>query len=259
MFGLPQDINGLLNYFLVVIRISGVLFTAPVFGSNLVDTRLRLFISVVIGFCIYPNIEDVTLSNLNAIILIIVIVKELLIGVAMGLLALFMFVGVQFGGQVIGFQMGFGVVDIIDPQTNVQTALISQFQNIIMILIFLVIGGHRILIEAMATSFYMVPLGSFVFHHQSYLYLVKLFSNIFITALQIVAPVFVTMIIAHTVMGIIGRLVPQINLLIVGFPLQIAVGLIMLLFSMQYFYVVFEQIMDSYFANIMDLFRMLGV
>jgi len=79
----------------------------------------------------------------------------------LGVLGQFIFAGVQLGGQIIGFQMGFAVVDVIDPQSNIQASIIAQFQNILMILIFLSIGGHLIIIKTLANSFDIVHLGSF--------------------------------------------------------------------------------------------------
>jgi len=147
---------------------------------------------------------------------------------------------------------------VIDPQTNSQVSIIAQFQNIVMILIFLAIGGHRLIIESIAKSFFVVPVGTFVIPQTANFYLVKIFSEIFVIALKIVAPVFVTLLVTHVVMGIIARLVPQINILIVGFPIQIAAGLIIIIFSMTYFYTVFEIIMYDFFRNILTLFKMLG-
>jgi flagellar biosynthetic protein FliR len=258
MFGLPLSINGFINYLFVTARVSGILFTAPVFGSSSVDVRLRLFFSFILGFILYSIKGDVTLEDIDTVLLFIILIKELLIGIAMGVLGQFIFAGVQLGGQIIGFQMGFAVVDVIEPQSNIQASIIAQFQNIVMILIFLAIGGHLLIIKAIAYSFDVVKLGTFVFSDNSYIFIVKLFANVFVIAIKLVAPVFVTMLITHVVMGLIGRLVPQINLLIVGFPLQIAVGLIMLIFSMQLFYIAFEPIMQSYFESVLNLFSMLG-
>ena len=258
MFGLPLSINGFINYLFITARVSGILFTAPVYGSSSVDVRLRLFFSFILGYILYAINGDVTLENIDTVLLFIILIKEILIGIAMGVLGQFIFAGVQLGGQIIGFQMGFAVVDVIDPQSNIQASIIAQFQNIIMILIFLTIGGHLLIIKAIAYSFDVVPLGRFVFSDESYLFIVTLFANIFVIAIKLVAPVLVTLIITHVVMGLIGRLVPQINLLIVGFPLQIAVGLIMLLVSLQLFYVAFEPIMHDYFQSILTFFAMLG-
>jgi flagellar biosynthetic protein FliR len=208
---------------------------------------------------IFYLVPKINFDNITTLLLILVILKELLIGIMIGILGRFLFVGVQFGGQIIGFQMGFGVVNILDPQTNSQISIIAQFQNIVMILIFLSIGGHRLIIEAIVQCFKIVPLGTFVIPEHSYMFLVKTFSEIFVIALKIVAPVFVTLIITHVIMGIIARLVPQINILIVGFPIQIAAGLIVIIFSMTYFYSVFEIITHDFFKNVLTIFKILGV
>jgi len=258
MFDFLNYTDTFVLYFLVFVRISGIIFTAPFFGSAIIDVRLKIFFSFILAVLVFYTVPKISFENVNTILLMLIIVKELLIGIMTGFLGRLLFVGVEFGGQVIGFQMGFGIVNVIDPQTNSQVSIISQFQNIVMILIFLAIGGHRLIIESIAKSFLVVPVGTFVIPETANLYLVKIFSEIFVIALKIVAPVFVTLLITHVVMGIIARLVPQINILIVGFPIQIAAGLIIIIFSMTYFYTVFEIIMYDFFSNILTLFKMLG-
>ncbi|MGA1861736.1 flagellar biosynthetic protein FliR [Deferribacter thermophilus] len=248
----------LLTFFLIAIRVNGILFTAPIFGSGVVDARLRLFISIIIAILLKGSIPDISFQNIPVLLLMLLIIKELLIGIATGLLARFIFAGVQFGGQLIGFQMGFGVVNILDPQTNTQVSIIAQFQNILMILIFLAINGHLYIIKAISYSFTNVPLGRFVFKNESYIYLVVRFGTIFLTAVKIVAPILVTLILLHVVMGIMARLVPQMNVLIVGFPVQIAFGLLVLTLSLSYFYRIFEKIFLQYLKDIDTLFKILG-
>lgn len=258
MFDFLNYTDTFVLYFLVFVRISGIIFTAPFFGSAIIDVRLKIFFSFILAVVVFYTVPRISFENINTILLMLIIVKELLIGIMTGFLGRLLFIGVEFGGQVIGFQMGFGVVNVIDPQTNSQVSIIAQFQNIVMILIFLAIGGHRLIIESIAKSFFVVPVGTFVIPQTANLYLVKIFSEIFVIALKIVAPVFVTLLVTHVVMGIIARLVPQINILIVGFPIQIAAGLIIIIFSMTYFYTVFEIIMYDFFRNILTLFKMLG-
>lgn len=260
MFNFLQDSNLLLIFSLVFLRITGIIFTAPLFGSGLIDSRLKVFLSIIISLAIFNTIGNSSLNlvETNTLLLILIMLKELMIGVATGLLGQFLFIGVQFGGQLMGFQMGFGIVNVVDPQTDTQMSIIAQFLNIVMILIFLSIGGHRILIEAIAKCFDIVPLGTFIFPAESFLFIVKIFSDVFFIAFKITAPVFVTLFVTSIVMGIIARLVPQINVLIVGFPLKIAAGLGMLMLSMTYFYNVFEIIMIDFFKNLITLFKMLG-
>jgi len=258
MFDFLNYTDTFVLYFLVFVRISGIIFTAPFFGSAIIDVRLKIFFSLILAVVVFYTVPKISFENVNTILLMLIIVKELLIGIMTGFLGRLLFVGVEFGGQVIGFQMGFEIVNVIDPQTNSQVSIIAQFQNIVMILIFLAIGGHRLIIESIAKSFFVVPVGTFVIPQTANFYLVKIFSEIFVIALKIVAPVFVTLLVTHVVMGIIARLVPQINILIVGFPIQIAAGLIIIIFSMTYFYTVFEIIMYDFFRNILTLFKMLG-
>jgi len=104
----------------------------------------------------------------------------------------------------------------------------------------------------------MVPLGTFVFNENMFLYIVKIFSKIFLTALKITAPIFVTLLVTQVVLGIMGRLVPQLNILIIGFPIQIACGIFVIMASMTFFYGMFESLMYDYLGNIMRLFRILG-
>ncbi|MEF3255090.1 MAG: flagellar biosynthetic protein FliR [Deferribacterales bacterium] len=258
LFEFFYDTNRIVLFFLVVVRISGIIFTSPVLGSEVISARVKLFLSILLGILLYPFVPIINLVDLNVVLLIIIIVKELLIGIATGLIARFLFVGVQFGGQIIGIQMGFGIVNVLDPQTNTQVSLVAQFQNIVMILFFLVIGGHLYIVQAIAKSFEMIPLGVFVFKEQFFIYIVTIFSKIFLTALKITAPIFVTLLVTQIVLGIMGRLVPQMNILIVGFPIQIASGIFIIMASMTFFYGMFESLMYDYLRNIYRLFRMLG-
>ncbi|MCX8084023.1 MAG: flagellar biosynthetic protein FliR [Calditerrivibrio sp.] len=258
MFEMFFDINRIAMFFLTVIRISGIIFTAPVFGSEIVSARIKLFLSILLGLLIFPSITLIDLSKANNLLLILIIIKELMIGIATGLIARFIFVGVQFGGQIIGTQMGFGIVNVLDPQSNTQISLVAQFQNIVMILFFISIGGHLYVIQAIVKSFEMIPLGVFVFNQESYIFIVKIFANIFLTALKITAPIFVTLLVTQVVLGIMGRLVPQLNILIIGFPIQIAGGLFIIIASMSFFFSMFEMLMYDYLNNILRLFKYLG-
>lgn len=259
MFDMFQNSNLFMVYFLTFIRVSGIIHTAPIFSSRAVNVRLRIFISLLIALAVFPSITPIALENTHIVLLFLVILKELLIGIAIGMFGRFLFAGIQFGGQIIGFQMGFSMVNVLDPQTNSQVSIISQFQNMVMILVFLSFGGHRYLIEATAASFTTVPLATFVFPPDSFLYIVNIFSNVFMTAIRFIAPVFIALLFSHTVMGIIGRLVPQINLMIVGFPIQIAGGLSMLIVSMGFFVRIFEKLMYEYLHNIKTFLEMMRV
>lgn len=258
MFELLNQTDLLLTFIMVFFRISGIVFSAPMFSSQLIPTNIKILVSLVLAVVIFPNVQTVALTSLNPALLLLLISKEVLLGVATGIIAQLFFVGVQIGGEMTGFQMGFSMVNAFDPSSNMSLSIIAQLYNITMILLFLALDGHLMVIGAMSESFKIVPLGFFVFQPEGFLYITKMLSAAFLTAIQIVAPIFVSMLCTHVVMGIVGRLVPQLNLMIVGFPLQIAVGLTFLSLSLSYFYVVFEKLLHEYFMRVATLLRIFG-
>ncbi|MGE4318278.1 MAG: flagellar biosynthetic protein FliR [Deferribacterales bacterium] len=257
MFDFLYDIQLFVTFFAVVVRIAAILNTAPVFGSSTVKPHIRMLLAVVIAMICIHSVQKIPITNFNTFTLVMIVGKEVLLGASMGLMSHFLFAGVQFAGQIVGTQMGFSVVNVFDPQSNTSVSIISSFLNIAMILIFISLGGHLMVIQAIIASFKTIPVGIFPIHPEGLQYMVKLFSMIFVTAIKITAPVFVTLLVLQVVMGIIGRMVPQINLMIVGFPIQIAVGLSVLAASMNYFYIVFEKLLHRYFEEVANLIRYL--
>jgi flagellar biosynthetic protein FliR len=248
-----------MTYFFVVIRIGGILFTAPVFGSTMIKPQLRMAIALIFSAMIYRFVPPVNYGfDVNAVYLSLQIFRELLIGVAIGTLTSTLFSAVQLGGYLLDFQMGFSMVNVMDPETGGAFSYISQVQNVLTILIFIAIGGPRLIIEAISYSYSAIAPGDFAFHSGALMYAVNNFAKVFVIALCITAPPVISLMATNAVLGVMARIIPQINLLVVGFPLKIAVGIIMFLFSLNFFYVAFEKIMLQYFKNIREMIRLIA-
>lgn len=246
----------LVSYLMVAVRVSAILFAVPFFGSTVIKPHIRFVLALLIAFLVFPGVEVMPYSNLPTGILITLMLKEILVGVCIGIMSHFLFVGAQMGGQIAGIQMGFGMVNIMDPQTHTNLSIIASFLNIGMLLIFITIGGHFLVLGAISESFRFIPLGGGDISPLAFEYIVKLFTFVFLTAFKIMAPVLVTLLWFSTVMGIMGKLAPQINLMMVGFPAKITVGLFVLALSMDYFLIVFEKIMHRYFEEVANIIRM---
>ncbi|WP_303849812.1 flagellar biosynthetic protein FliR [Seleniivibrio woodruffii] len=255
MFDFLYDTSLFVTFLMVMIRTAAIMFTAPVFGSNVIKPHIRMLFSLVFAMIIYTSVKKLDMPDPSGPMLILMIGREVILGACIGMLSQMLFIGVQLGGQIIGTQMGFGVVNVFDPQANISISIISQFMNIAMILIFIAVGGHLLLIQAIRASFDTIPVGIHAINPDSFLYITKMFSTIFITALKITAPVFITLLILQLVLGIMGRMVPQLNLMIVGFPIQISVGMTVLAIGMSYFYIVFEKLLHRYFEEVANLIR----
>lgn len=245
----------LLTYFFIVMRMGGIFFTAPVFSSAALNTSVRMILTMIVSLLLVPLITPVTVTDPNVLWLVITSAKELLIGITIGAMTSLLFSALQLGGYLVDYQMGFSMVSVIDPTSNATMSFSGQIYNILATLIFLAINGHHIFLRAVTQSFSYLPLANFDFNPEGLMFVLKTFIQVFIIAIQITAPVFIALMVVNAVMGIMARLVPQMNIMIVGFPLKIAVGAIMLIMSLQLFYIVFEKIMYSYFRVILRFFQ----
>jgi flagellar biosynthetic protein FliR len=131
-------------------------------------------------------------------------------------------------GQLAGIQMGIGLSNLIDPQTQEHITSLAQWMNLLALLIFLSIDGHHMLIRAVAESFAVLPIGGGVPSPAGFGMVVDLAGGLFVVALKIAAPVLVLLLLVNAAMGLLAKLIPQLNVFIVGFPLNVAAGLFVL-------------------------------
>lgn len=245
----------LLTYFFIVLRMGGIFFTAPIFSSAAINTSVRMMLTMIISLVLVPIVTPVTVTDPNVLWLIITSAKELLIGITIGAMTSLLFSALQLGGYLVDYQMGFSMVSVIDPTSNASMSFSGQIYNILASLIYLSLNGHHIFLRAVTQSFSYLPLTDFNFNPEGLMFVANTFIKVFIIAIQITAPIFIALMVTNAVMGVMARLVPQMNIMIVGFPLKIGVGMIMLILSLQLFYVVFEKIMYGYFRTILQFFE----
>ncbi|NTW15965.1 MAG: flagellar biosynthetic protein FliR, partial [Syntrophaceae bacterium] len=156
------------------------------------------------------------------------------------------FDGIQLAGQLIGFQMGFSIVNVIDPVNNEQVSIIAQFQYLIAMLVFLIMNGHHIFLYAIAESFRIIPPLGFHFSGELMQSVVVFVKNMLEVAIKTGAPIIAVLLFTSVGMGLIARTVPQINIFIVGFPLQIAIGLVSLGVTLP----IFLRVLGGYFSHL---------
>jgi flagellar biosynthetic protein FliR len=220
----------------IFFRVAAVLFFAPFFGSQQVPARLKIVLALVFSVALYPLVPAGALSRPAGLFeLVVVVFTELTIGLAIAYAVQLIFAAVQLAGTVVDFQMGFGVVNVIDPQTQSQVSITAQFHNIIAVLFFLALNGHHVLIGALVDSFELINPHRIDFSSLTPEFILQVFSATFIVAVKIAAPVMAVLFFLSVGLGLVARTVPQMNVFIVGFPLQIGVGLVMIGLSMPFF------------------------
>lgn len=162
-------------------------------------------------------------------------VRSLVVGALLGFTVNLVFTAVRFAGSVAGMQIGFAIVNAYDPLSNSQISVISQLYYLLAVLLFFVSGAHHLLVSAMFQSCLAVPPFAGFDPAAGAWHLLRQFSTVFSLGLRIAAPVVLVLLLVSASMGVIVKTVPQINVLIVGFPIKIGVGIVTLGLSLVFF------------------------
>jgi flagellar biosynthetic protein FliR len=227
-----------------------------VFGGSTVPTQTRILFSLMLSLILLPLIAvPAGALPLEALPLAWLGVSELLVGLVMGAALVFIFAAVQYAGQIIDFQMGFAIVNLIDPTQDIQIPVMGFFHFLIAILIFLAMDAHFWIIRALVDSFAIVPIMTASFSGPVTGGIAKAFGDLFVIAMRIAAPTIAVLMLYNASLGIIAKTVPQINLLIVGFPVRIALGLIVVGLSMVFFHPYLSSAFDIMIENVYMIMR----
>lgn len=247
------------TFMLAFVRISAIIMMIPVFGDTMIPGAIKWGLSLMLTMILFPLISAglPPLGSLEFLPLVIKIGGELFIGVTIGFAARFIFAGIQLAGEMVGFQMGFSIANVIDPISNIQVSTIAEFQYLLAMLLFLIVDAHHIFITAIAESYQRVTPLSVHMSGTLLQMLIRLSHDIFIIAIKISAPVMAVLLFTNVAMGVVARTVPQMNVFIVSFPLQIAVGFIFLGITAPVFVKLLQGLFSGLAGQISMLFRLM--
>ena len=244
------------RFLFVFCRVGALIIFVPILGSRQIPLTLKVGLIFFISIVTYPLVKGQPLPEPRGIFeLTVFLMMDVLIGLAIAYIARLIFAAVQVAGTVVDFQMGFGVVNVIDPQTDTQVSVTAQFHNILAVLIFLVTDAHHFIIQAIVESFFILIPSEIDFSTITPEYMLHLFSGTFTTAVKIAAPIMAILFFLSVGLGLVARTVPQMNVFIVGFPLQIGVGLLMVGLSISFFSTLVQNQMYELPVKFMGLFR----
>jgi len=250
------DSTEVVAFVLVLVRMAGLFLTAPVFSSKNINVMLKAAWILLVTFLIFP-VVDFKPETLPApgLALGLAVIREVLVGLSIGMGATMILSGVQMAGQIADTQMGLGLANVIDPMTNTQVSVMGQFYYMIGILVFLAVDGHHMLIKAIVDSFSVVHLGQAHFTPALGTKMMSLFSQMFFVAFRVGAPIIGALFITNMALGVVARTVPQMNVFIVGMPINLGVGLLIAATSMSFFVYVMQAIIQGMHRDIVILIQ----
>jgi len=221
-------------FVLVLLRVSPILFMMPVLGSRNLPHLLKVGLALTVSLILLPTVRmDISLLPREPFHFGLFLVSEIMIGFILALAVKVIFAGIQMGGELMGFEMGFYMANVVDPSSEINTPLISQFLNLTGILLFLSIDGHHWFFRAVSQSFLLLVPGEIQVSPGLFRHFLNLTGTMFIIAVKIAAPVVAVLFFTQIAMGILAKAVPQVNILITSFPLTIGIGLLFLAFSVE--------------------------
>lgn len=213
-------------------RVLGVMATAPVFSDQSIPKRAKLGLGVMLTLIISPTLPPIPQFEIFSLQGLLILMQQMLIGLAMGFSIRLVFAAVGVAGQMIGMSMGLGFAVFFDPQTQGQSTAISKFLTMMLMLIFLSLDGHLMVVRALADSFVTMPIameGSGI----SPLKIAMWGGTIFSTGLLLALPAVAALLITNMALGILTRTAPQLNLFGIGFPVTMSVGFLVLALALQ--------------------------
>ncbi len=214
-------------FLLIMIRMSSMMMVAPFYSSGVIPFRIRALVAFLITLVIFPMVSAKNFAFAgNMGIYGLLVLREVFLGLFIGFLVSMIVAAFQLSGEFFAVQIGFGINEVIDPLAQVSIPLVGQLKNLIGLLVFLFIGGHHFMIRAVYRSYDLVPLRGLGEGAVSGMlgFLSHVFSGMFVVALKIALPVVATIFLVSVSMGVLSKAAPQMNIMMLGFPLKIAIA-----------------------------------
>ena len=243
------SVDYILAAFLIFVRVSSMIMTAPYFSSAAFPVQIKVFFALVTSILLYPVIpaENVMIPLDAGLVFIgTTIIIEVLVGVAMGMIGQLVFAGLEMAGRLISLKIVLGFASVVDTMTQEQSTAVSNLFSLIAVLVFLSIDGDKIYIMALARSFEVIPLSQADVHLVGP-YMLDTAVYLFMIAVQISSPFIVVLFLLDLALAIFARIMPQANIMFIALPIKLGVGFLLLLYVAPYLPTAFEMMIQQLF------------
>lgn len=243
-------------FVLVLVRIGGLIVAAPILGSRNFPTMGKVGLAAMTAMIITPTLPalDQPLPT-EALPYGVMALGEALIGLMMGFVMTILFGAVQVAGQIVDMLSGFSLMNVFNPAFETQVPIFGFFFYIMAVMYLLVLDGHHLMLTGLTSTFDTIPLGGFVVRPAILREVAVWGRDMFYDGLLIAAPAAGALMLAYVSMGLLGRVVPQIHLFVVGFPVTIAMGLLTVAFALSSYTSLLEGMFERMFRNVGTLIQ----
>lgn len=240
------------NFLLLFVRLGGLFVFFPFFDSAAFFPTLKAAAAFLLSIIFYPLLPplafDLSVSNL-----ILGVLTEVAFGMATGLILTTILATMQYAGELVSFVMGFSMATTLDPQSGISSPILSRFLNLFALMLFLVLDGHHVVLMFFANSVQNVSLGGFLFSPNYIDYIISSMHSLFVIGFSMAFPILALSLLSDIVFGMIMKTMPSFNLLVIGFPVKIAIAFIVFVAVFSSIALLFKTSMQNAFGVLFSL------
>lgn len=246
-------------WLMVLLRTGFILGFFPLLGERFMPVKVRILLAMMLAIVIAP-VAPVTAAQFptSGSGMVMLVINEMLLGLGVGLIGRLMFAIIQFSGQIAGEQMGFGLINAIDPTGSHQISVVAELQYILSILIFLTADLHHLVLAVISQSYEILPPGGVTIGGDVVELMMRMGSTLFSLAVQLAMPIIVVIFAINVGLGMVARAVPQINVFMESFPLRIIAGLSVMMMTLGFSVLVWEQMFNDMSDTWVTLIEMMA-
>lgn len=238
-------------FFLILVRMSGFVYTAPLFSLRTVPVRVKAGFSIFLSIILFYTLPISAAEYTGIIGYGILVIKEAIAGALMGLFSNIAYHILAFAGQIIDMEIGFSMINQLDPVTRIQTTITANLYGYLVLLLMIITNLHHYFLKAVVDSYQVFAIGEAVFPPNIYLLMIRFVIDYFVIAMRIVLPIFAAILVVNTILGILAKVAPQMNMFVIGMQLKILVGLIVIYLIIG----LTPSVADFIFNEMMDMLR----
>ncbi|QYU70890.1 flagellar biosynthetic protein FliR [Leptolyngbya sp. 15MV] len=233
MNGIELLVSHAVPFFLVLMRLAGLMFFTPILANRTIPRRVRIVLAFSLAVAVYPALPAAaqTAPEVDLVGLVPLVVGEVLLGLVLGFMAALPIIALDIAGFVMGHQMGLGMARVYNPEANADTDVLGQLLMYLGIACFVALGGLEAVMSALVGTFGRLPPGGLALAATPIDAIMAVFSSGFELALRVGTPVLCVIFMVMATMGLLSKTMPQLNVMTIGFTLKMVVGLAMLLLS----------------------------
>ena len=256
----------LMAFFMVLMRVGTLVMLIPIFGDKVVPGTVKVLLSLTFSAVLFPmlkangfvRLQDAEIWSESSGRLLMTVGSEVLVGLAVGFASQLVFHAIQIAGDFMSQLMGYSMASMYDPHMETQTVVLGQMFSALAMLTFLALDGHHVLFRAIVETFHLIPQGHLVMNEAFKDSLVKLVGNTLLFGIQLSAPMAACMLLVNIVYGVLGKALPQLNILTLSMASSALIGGFVLLITYPSIQSGMSGIFTSYFDDLKQFLVVYG-